>query len=100
MLPSCNNRLTIVGQESVLNSFEESAWKRGAQAKYTQLLELSPRTHCWQFETDSLPPLEWMAKASLRRPTLTFVLEYDRLRTRRKGLAKARNGRLEHYTIK
>jgi hypothetical protein len=50
----------------------------------------------WQFETN-LPHINPLKLLSARHSILTFLLEYDC--ARRKGLAKAHDGQIEHHRV-
>ena len=99
MTPYCDNRLTVVGPPAEVKAFDNSKWRTAAQAKYVEVLQLSPRRHCWVFETEEGPPLEWLLRTSRRIPKLTFLLDYELSKRRRKGVVKASNGRLDHMSF-
>ncbi len=96
----CYRRLTVVGGKRGIQAFVQSnRWPKGFGARYIEPLELFPSRRVWQFESDR-PPLEPMAAMSRRHPFLVFLLEYDQPPRRIKGLAKAKNGRLEHHQVR
>jgi hypothetical protein len=43
--------------------------------------------------------LEWVLRASRRIPKLTFLLDYEIPKPRRKGIVKASNGKLNHMSF-
>ena len=93
----CYNRLTIVGRKVDLKVFDKNtSWPKKFAAHYPDLLECSPTRHVWQFESDK-PPLEPLQRLSTRYPLLTFLLDYDR--ARRKGLVKAKSGRITSHQV-
>ena len=93
----CHNRLTIIGRARDLQPFDEKGrWPRKLSARHIEWLEFSPTRHVWQFETKQ-PPLESLKGLSIHWPKLTFLLEYDC--QHRKGLTKARNGRITCHQV-
>jgi hypothetical protein len=93
-MPRCENRLTVIGRN--LPSFKNSLWEKLLPARHLELLESSSRRFVCQFETDT-PPLKPLQRLSVRWPTLVFFLDYKFRRN--KGLAQARNGKLESVSF-
>lgn len=96
---TCVNRLTVLGGKAKTNAFSRSAWEISAGAKHVELLEDSPGRVAWQFETTARPPLLWLVQVSRHWPTLVFLLHYENEGERSTGLAKAKDGAVEHYRI-
>jgi hypothetical protein len=96
MSSRCANRLTVVGTKREVRRFQDSAWKKFLRARHTDPLEFSPGRFVCQFQTDA-HDLKRLQNLSRRWPGLVLLLDYETGRT--KGLAKARNGGLEHCEI-
>ena len=93
------NRLTVVGPAGDLKQFDGNVeWTAELEARHVELLENSADRRSWQFETDE-PPLKFLKTLTRRWRSLTFLLEHDGEDTRIKGLAKAKAGRLENYSV-
>ncbi len=92
------NRLTVIGRKDDVALFNCSNWKRKLRARFCeQMLRLKGRS-IWEFKTET-PPIEFLKKLSAHWPGLVLLLDYESMRERIKGLAKARAGELEHYKI-
>ena len=93
----CQNRLLLVGPARDLKAFDRHDWMKNAGAKHLDLLETSPTRTAWQFET-AASPLKFLRMTSQHWPSLTFLLDYD-CEDHRKGLVKARKGRVRHCWV-
>lgn len=94
----CNNRLTVIGAQRQVLSFQKSAWATAIGVKHGELLENSTGQFACQFETDD-PPLESLKGLSRRWTTLTLLLDYEVQAERVKGLAKAKTGTLLDHRV-
>ena len=94
----CNNRLTVIGAQRQVQSFQKSTWATALGVKHGELLENSMGRFACQFETDD-PPLESLKGLSRRWPTLTLLLDYEVQAKRLKGLAKAKAGTLMDHRV-
>jgi hypothetical protein len=88
------NRLTVVGR---LRKFQNSDWPAVLKGRHAEPLEFGRNRFTCQFETaqDPLPALRRLSQLHTR---LIFLLDYEA--DRRKGLAKAKAGRLTHFRIR
>lgn len=98
MEPYCLNRLLVVGPVKDLKRFYRDEHWMAAAGRHFELLEHSPKRHAWQFDTDA-PPTPFLRSVSRQWPSLTFLLDYDCEDQRRKGLAKAKHGRIRHCRV-
>ena len=94
-----NNRLIVLGSKRDLASFQASNWDRRLRARYCELLERSKGRYASQFMTE-IPSIRSLTKLSRQWPRLTFVIFYEKERTRIIGIAKTKAGGLEQYEIK
>ncbi len=92
----CCNRLTVLGPTPELGRFLKSKWDRRLHARHVEWMENSPSRFVCLFETGE-PPLEHLRKQSEWWRSLMFLLDYEVESERKKGLAKANAGRLEHW---
>lgn len=100
---SCNhllalNRLTVVGDRRRLRRLQNSDWLSVFAGRHAELLELPPTRFVCSFETatDPLPALQRLSRS---HPELVFLLDFELMPARIKGLAKAKAGKLEHCEI-
>lgn len=92
----CECRLTVLGSQRDVQSFQNSAWEKTLRVRYPEPLEFGPRRFVCQFQTDGhdLKPLQ---RLSSRWHRLVLLLDFEAHRL--KGVARARAGELEHCEI-
>ena len=93
------NRLTVFGTQKELTKFLKSNWKKDLRGRYWELQETMLTRFGCQFETESSPIalLQAMSRRSMR---VTFVLEFENMTKRTKGLVKAKAGVIEQYQVR
>jgi hypothetical protein len=94
----CECRLTVLGSQRDVRRFQNSAWKKSLRARYYDPLQLSPCRFAGQFETDG-HDLKRLQRLSRSHPGLVLLLDFELVKPRIKGLAKAKAGELEHCEI-
>lgn len=96
-----HNRITVAGDRRQLLRFQNSDWLPVFAGCHAELMELLPPRFVCYFEskTNPLPALQRLSRS---HPGLVFVLEHevDTKKTRIKGLAKAKAGRLTHHQVR
>ena len=94
-----NCRLTLVGSKRTVASFAASSgWIKTLGARHIDWLQLCPGRHVCQFETEC-PPVGPLRRVSRTWSRLTLLLDYEEETGRTKGLAKAKDGQVEHCEI-
>ena len=95
------NRLTVAGDRRRLSRFQNSNWLPVFAGCHAELMELLPPRFVCYFET-ATHPLPALQRLSRSYPSLVFLLEHelDTKRTRIKGLAKVKAGRLTHHQVR
>jgi len=101
MRSRCECRLTVLGPKRAVRRFQDSAWGKALRARYADPLELSPGRFVCQFETESPNDqnLQRLQRLSRKHPELVFLLDFELMPARIKGLAKTIAGKLEHCEI-
>ena len=94
------NRLLVVGLIRHVGEFDQAfTLDEIPGASHSEILECSRKRLSWMFDTPD-PPLASLQALSRRWPALTFLLDYESESKRIKGLAKIKNGAIEHYTVR
>src|SRR6266853_5979840 len=90
------NKLTVFGSQKELTKFLKGNWKKDLGGRFWELQETMRTRFGCQFETESSPiqSLEALSRRSMR---VTFVLEFENMTKRTKGLVKAKAGVIEQY---
>jgi hypothetical protein len=94
----CDNRLTVIGTKRDVRRFQAGDWHQMLRARHSDPLEFSPCRFVCQFETTN-HDLKRLQLLSRRWPGLVLLLDFEIVRGRIKGLAKAKGGELEHCEI-
>ena len=93
------NRLVVVGPTQALDRFKASQWQAMMRTRHAELLETSVSRFACQFETDA-PPIAPLQDLSCRWPELVFLFDYEVESNRTKGVAKAKTGKLDHWSVR
>jgi len=93
------NKLTVFGTRKELSKFLKRNWKNQLRGRFWELQETMRTRFGCQFETESSPiqSLEALSRRSMR---VTFVLEFENMTKRTKGLVKAKAGVIEQDQVR
>ena len=99
MLERWINKLAVFGTQKELTKFLKSNWKKQLRGRFWELQETMRTRFGCHFETESSPiqSLEALSRRSMR---VTFVLEFENMTKRTKGLVKAKAGVIEQYQVR
>src|SRR6267154_1290727 len=93
------NKLTVFGTQKELAKFLSSNWKKDLRGRYWELQETMRTRFGCHFETES-SPIQSLKTLSRRSMKVTFVLEFENMTKRTKGLVKAKAGVIEQYQVR
>jgi hypothetical protein len=89
-----HNRLTALGSQRALKSFEKSDLFSSLLGKYPELYYADKTRHTWWFPSARVERRELMV-ISVQWPQLVLLLEFDNETRREMGIIKAVQGRVE-----
>jgi hypothetical protein len=92
-----HNRLTVIGSQRVIRSFEKTNWLRQLSGRHQEIYEQGARRAVWWFESDQT--LRRLPRLSSKWPGLVFLLDYEDEKKRVKGLVKVLFGKMDHCEI-
>jgi len=93
------NKLAVFATHKQLTKFLKRNWKKQLRGRFWELQETMGTRFGCHFETES-SPIQSLEALSRRSMKVTFVLEFENMTKRTKGLVKAKAGVIEQYQVR